>query len=159
MTERQKLIARKRDLQAARNCVRKLEGVEALGVFELTENSALQQFCQAHFPAFFNRQPVSRLDYQASEEQVCVWLMEHLGLSGGDVCFWQIYSVWASIRILDLPAALGSLWAHRDILLITADFRQILGAGFDSRDEEHFLIDRLAVENEPEEDLHERGLL
>ena len=44
MTERQKLIVRKRNLQAARNCVRKLEGVEALGVFELAEKPALQQF-------------------------------------------------------------------------------------------------------------------
>ena len=54
MTERQKLIVRKRNLQAARNCVRKLEGVEALGVFELAEKPALQQFYQAHFSAFFN---------------------------------------------------------------------------------------------------------
>ena len=83
MTERQKLIVRKRNLQAARNCVRKLEGVEALGVFELAEKPALQQFYQAHISAFFNGQPVSRLHYRASEEQVQAWLTEHLGLSGG----------------------------------------------------------------------------
>ena len=146
MTERQKLIVRKRNLQAARNCVRKLEGVEALGVFELAEKPALQQFYQAHFSAFFNGQPVSRLHYRASEEQVQAWLTEHLGLSEGCEYFWAIHSVWASFRILDLPAALRSLWEERDILLITADLRQILGAGFDSRDEEHFLIDKFSVE-------------
>ena len=145
MTERQALIARKRAMQAARNRARRLEGVAVAAFLEDGENPRLGRCWREHSRAFYNGRPVSRLHYRSSREEVQAWLLENLRLGEGDGFFYRIGSVWAEIRILDPPAAVRSLWEERDVLLIAADFRRILGAGFDSRDEEHFLIDLLPL--------------
>lgn len=53
--------------------------------------------------------------------------------------------IWCRIKLLDLRLAIPSLWLHngntKGFLLAETDSSRMLEAGFDSRDENYYLID------------------
>ena len=53
--------------------------------------------------------------------------------------------IWCRIKLLDLRLAIPSLWVHngntKGFLLAETDSSRMLEAGFDSRDENYYLID------------------
>ena len=145
MTERQRLIARKQAMQAAKNKVRKLEGIQVLDLFERETNIPLNEAYRKGCFAIcsYSQLPHSRLPHGSSASQIAVWILQTMDLQEGYEYFYEIGSVWARIKIFNLPSAVPSLWeaGHYGFLLIDTDFSQIQIAGFDSRDEDHYLID------------------
>ncbi|MCI8398940.1 MAG: hypothetical protein HFF90_06015 [Oscillibacter sp.] len=143
MTERQALIARKQAMLRARARLRRMQGIEVVRLYEEDEPEGLRAlyaaYCAtyAYSPAL---EPSSRLPHGSTESQVCSWLIETMGLKEGGEYFFRC-GLWAHIRIQALLPAVESLWSNYNFLLAETDFSRILEAGFDSRDEDHYLID------------------
>lgn len=145
MTERQRLIARKQAMQAAKNAVRKLEGIQVLELFERGANRQLEelyQICQPEMCSYF-QEPYSRLPHGSSEPEICAWILKNTGLYSGHEYSYRIGSVWARIRIFDLQSAIQTMWTagNYGFLLVDLASKRIFETGFDSRDEDHYLID------------------
>ncbi len=145
MTERQLLIARKQAMQQAKNRVRSLVGIETLDLFERNANARLSMLYEVCRPLRCSsfQEPYSRLPHGSSISETVQWILETMSLRENVEYYYEIGSVWARIRLSSLYTAVQSLWTagHYGFLLVETDFSRVLEAGFDSRDEEHDLID------------------
>jgi len=145
MTERQKLIAYKQALQAAKNKLKQMPGIEALSIIGLNENPRLNEMFSAYSSTYGNDvEPYSRLSFYSPVEMVYSWIAETMGLKEHNEYFF-FCGLWCRIKLLDLRLAVPSLWMHdgntRGFLLAETDLNRMLETGSDSRDEYHYLID------------------
>ncbi|MDE6710088.1 MAG: hypothetical protein K2J76_06335, partial [Oscillospiraceae bacterium] len=63
-----------------------------------------------------------------------------MGLKEGAEYFFYC-GLWVQIRIQNLQLAVQSLWYENNFLLAEKNLSRILEVGFDSRDEDNYLID------------------
>lgn len=145
MTERQKLIAYKQAVQAAKNKLKQMPGIEALSIIGLNENPRLNEMFSAYSSTYGNDvEPYSRLSFYSPVEMVYFWIAETMGLKEHNEYFF-FCGLWCRIKLLDLRLAVPSLWMHdgntRGFLLAETDLSRMLETGSDSRDEYHYLID------------------
>lgn len=145
MTERQKLIAYKQAVQAAKDKLKQMPGIEALSIIGLNENPRLNEMFSAYSSTYGNDvEPYSRLSFYSPVEMVYSWIAETMGLKEHNEYFF-FCGLWCRIKLLDLRLAVPSLWMHdgntRGFLLAETDLSRMLETGSDSRDEYHYLID------------------
>ena len=144
MTERQALIAHKQTVLRTKARLKQMQGVEVIELFEENEPDALRELYSAYlaYSAAYSYclEPCSRLPHGSSESEICSWLMSEMRLREGYEYFFH-YNLWVQLRIQHLYPAVQSLWSGNGFLLAETDFSRILEAGFDSRDEDHYLID------------------
>ncbi len=142
MTERQKIIAHKLTILSAKNKLKRIPGITVLELYEENENLALNECYSAYSSAYgYAQKPYSRLSYKSPEKKVCDWIIDVMDLK--QYCeYYYFCGLWSKIKILDLICAVSFLWREDNgFLFAETDLSRILECGFDSRDEEHFLID------------------
>ena len=144
--ERQRLLAQKRTLLAARTRCKQLSGVEIIALLDGQEYPPLSQMYAEYCPyvSSYDTIPTSRLSHSAPREQICAWVVETMGLQKGQEYFYLCGGgFWAHIRLTDLTLAVPSLLGEcvEGFLLAEVDLSRMLEVGFDSRDEEQYLID------------------
>lgn len=145
MTERQKLIAYKQAVQAAKNKLKQMPGIEALSIIGLNENPRLNEMFSAYTSTYGNDvEPYSRLSCSLPVEMVYSWIAETMGLKENNEYFF-FCGIWCRIKLLDLRLTVPSLWMHdgntKGFLLAETNLSRMLEASSDSRDEYHYLID------------------
>lgn len=145
MTERQKLIAYKQAVQAAKNKLKQMPGIEALSIIGLDENPRLNEMFSAYTSTYGNDvETYSRLSCSLPVEMVYSWIAETMGLKENNEYFF-FCGIWCRIKLLDLRLAVPSLWMHdgntKGFLLAETNLSRMLEASSDSRDEYHYLID------------------
>ena len=85
MTERQKLIAYKQTVQAAKNKLKQMIGISILELLEQNENPGLNEMFSAYTTTFGNDiEPYSKLSYQSPAETVYSWLIGTMDLKEND---------------------------------------------------------------------------
>ena len=145
MTECQKLIAYKQTVQAAKNKLKQMSGISILEILEQNENPGLNEMFSAYTTTFGNDiEPYSKLSYPSPAETFYSWLIGTMELKENDEYYFYC-GIWCRIKLLDLRLAIPSLWLHngntKGFLLAETDSSRMLEAGFDSRDENYYLID------------------
>lgn len=142
MTERQKLIAHKLSIQSAKNKLKRIPGIAVLELYEGIENIALNEWNLIYLSSFgYAQKPYSRLSYKSSEEKVCSWIIDTMNLKEHRE-YYYFCGLWSKLKIVDLVCAVSFLWQeNHGFLFVEADLSRMLECGFDSRDENHFLID------------------
>ena len=110
MTERQKLIAYKQTVQAAKNKLKQMSGISILEILEQNENPGLNEMFSAYTTTFGNDiEPYSKLSYQSPAETVYSWLIGTMDLKENDEYYFYC-GIWCRIKLLDLRLAIPSLW-------------------------------------------------
>lgn len=150
MTERQKIIAHKIAIQSAKNILRQIAGIEVLEIYEENENQGLNELYSAYTSTYeYDWKPSGRLSYRSSEERICSWIIDTMGLKETE--YFLLCGLWCRIKILDLKRAVSSLWKAKEnvvgFLLAETDLSRIVECGCDSRDEDNYLIDIWEKEN------------
>ena len=145
MTERQKLIAYKQTVQAAKNKLKQMSGISILEILEQNENPGLNEMFSAYTTTFGNDiEPYSKLSYPSPAETFYSWLIGTMELKENNEYYFYC-GIWCRIKLLDLRLAVPSLLMHdgntRGFLLAETDLSRMLETGSDSRDEYHYLID------------------
>ena len=142
MTERQKLIAHKKNVLYTKARLQQMTGIEVIKIFEQTEPEELNKIYSAYtsFAYFYDYEPYSRLPYDSSKFEIYSWIISVMGLKEGAEYFFRC-DLWVQIRIQNLQLAVQSLWYENNFLLVETDFSRVLEASFDSRDEDNYLID------------------
>lgn len=138
MTERQKLIARKRTVLCAKARLQRMAGIEVIKIFEQGEPEELNELYSAYTSTCsYDFEPYSRLPHRSSEIEIHSWIIAVMELKEDAEYFFRC-GLWARIRIQDLRPAVQSLWHGNSFLLAEANLSRILEAGFDSRDEDNW---------------------
>lgn len=143
MTERQALIAHKQTVLRAKARLKQMRGIETVRLYEENAPKALDRLYSAYCAAVYSgsQEPYSRLPCGSPPPEVYAWLIAAMGLREGNEYFFRC-GLWARIRIRDLLPAVESLWGdYNNFLLAETDFTRVMEAGFDSRNEDHYLID------------------
>ena len=142
MTERQKLIAHKRAVFYTKARLQQMTGIEVIRIFEQSEPEELNEIYSAYasFAYSYDFEPYSRLPYGSSEAEIHAWILAVMGLKEGGEYFFRC-DLWVQIRIRNPQLAVQSLWHENNFLLVETNFSRVLEAGFDSRDEDNYLID------------------
>ena len=142
MTERQKLIAHKKTVLYTKARLQQMAGIEVIKVFEQSEPEELNEIYSAYASSAYSYdfEPYSRLPYDSSEMKVYSWIIALMGLKEGEEYFFRC-GLWVQIRIQNPQLAVQSLWHENNFLLVETNFSRVLEAGFDSRDEDNYLID------------------
>jgi hypothetical protein len=143
MTERQAIIAHKITVQAAKNKLKRIPGIAVLELYGENENLALNECASRYFSIScgYDQKPYSRLFYKSPEETVCSWMIDTMNLKEHRA-YYYFCGIWSKIELLDLTCAVSFLWREdHGFLFAEADLSRMLECGFDSRDENHFLID------------------
>lgn len=148
MTERQRLIEKKQQIQLVKNRLKQMKGIEVLECFFEDENLALNKMYSAYTFSMVSSdiKPYSRLSDQAAEAQIISWLITDMNLKENTDYFFYCCGTWTKIRLLNLQTGIKSLWTYRGeslkgFMLVNTDFTCIMEACSDSRDEENYLID------------------
>ena len=143
--EGQRVVAEKRGDLAARTRGKQLSGVEIIALLDGEEIPPLSRMYAAYCSYMCNDTvPTSRLPHSAPREQICAWVVATMGLQEGQEYFYLCGGgFWAHIRLTDVTLAVPSLLGEcvEGFLLAEVDLSRMLEVGFDSRDEERYLID------------------
>lgn len=151
MTERQQLIAQKLQILSVKQTLKKLSGIEIMGIVDDNDNRILGEIWSTYEPAMCSNTtvPYSKIAYKSSEEQVISWIAASMELKE-DICyFFDCHGTWVKIKFLNLHDGIKSLWEHGGLgfILVNNNLTQIMEASFDSRDEDNYLIDIWDCEN------------
>lgn len=144
MTERQKLIAHKRTVLHTKARLKQMAGVEVIKIFEQNELEELNEIYSAYTSTYSydnDFEPYSKLPYGSPETQIYSWIIAVMGLKERAEYFFNCGGLWVQIRIQNIQLAVQSLWYENNFLLAETNLSRILEVGFDSRDEDNYLID------------------
>lgn len=118
-----------------------MTGIEVIKIFEQNELEELNEIYSAYTSTYSHDfEPYSKLPYGSPETQIYSWIIKVMGLKEGAEYFFRC-GLWVHIRIQNLQLAVQSLWYGKNFLLAEKNLSRILEVGFDSRDEDNYLID------------------
>lgn len=149
---RQKRLENKIQMQKAKNKLKRLDGVCILKIFENDEGDTLNEILSGYHPTMSSI-PHGKISFKASKTEIFIWIIAEMHLEYGQEYFFLCDGIWVKIKIIDLQAAVKSLWEHGidksenyklgtvGFLLVDADMNCVMEAGSDSRDEYNYLID------------------
>lgn len=152
--DRKGILEQKLKVQRVKNVLKQLKGIEILELYEKDEKEALNAVLEKYVPiqCSVHTVPFSRISNSASDAEVYQWIISEFSLAEGQIFYYFCEEVWVRIRIIDLQAAVSSMWRYEvpgsyvpgitvGFLLVDETLSTIMEVGSDSRDEYHYLID------------------
>ena len=139
------LLQKKILLQKTKNLMAKIDGIKILGYEEqnIFDDRMLRSI------GFYNgeKTPDAAIAYSSDEESIVNWIIDNLGFEADESCCLWVQGFLVRIRILDIRAAVESLWNElnpnsKGFVLSTHDYKTMLEFGSDSRDEYSVLFDK-----------------
>jgi len=152
MTDRQReTMQQKLLLQKTKNLMAQVDGVKILQYDEqgIPDDSTLRSI------GFYSSEkiPEAKIAMQSDENAIVDWIISLLdseNVRTGDICCLWDGAFLVKMEILDMRAAVSSLWQclranHKSLVLITSDGETMLDFGSDSRDEYNILFDKYTL--------------
>ena len=139
------ILQKKILLQKTKNLMTKINGVEILDYEEedMLDDRMLRSI------GFYNgeKTPDAAIAYSSDEESIVDWIIDNLAFEANEICCLWVQGFLVRIRILDIRAAVESLWNElnpnsKGFVLISHDYKTMLEFGSDSRDEYSILFDK-----------------
>lgn len=142
--ELENILKHKKELQATRNILKQISGIEILEFYENEVPERIKILMKKSKRALTSRYeaPYSRCKGDTLEE-LNSWTIEGMKLQEGQIYYFLCNGFWVKIKICKLETAVASLWEQHGFLFINEAMDCIMEVGADSRDEDNYLMDIL----------------